>query len=82
MGIALSVNKEWLVSQGQAIYEQRLKGQLEPAHEGQIVAIEVESGDYFIGQSVVEAARKARAKHPDKLFYFVRIGFPAVHIRR
>jgi len=77
-----AVNKERLVAQGEAIYQQRLKSQLDPTYHGQIVAIEVESGDYFIGKSVTEAARKAREKYPEKVFYFVKIGFPAVHVRR
>jgi hypothetical protein len=82
MGVVLAINKDRLVAQGEAIYQQRLKSQLEPAYYGQIVAIEVESGDHFIGHSVAEAAKKARAKHPQKFFYFVKIGFPAVHVRR
>ena len=81
MGVALTVNKERLVARGQEIY-QRLKERLEPDHNGQIVAIEVESGDYFLDNSVVEAGKKAKEKHPDKLFYFAKVGFPAVHIRR
>jgi hypothetical protein len=81
MGVAIGVNKEQLAAKGQAIYE-RLKEELEPAHRGKIVAIEVESGEYFLGDSVVEAAKKARAKHPGKLFYFVKVGSPAVHVRR
>ena len=82
MNAALAVNKERLVAQGEVIYQQRLKDHLEPTYHGQIVAIEVESGNYFIGKSVAEAAKKARAKHPQKLFYFARIGFTAVHVRR
>jgi len=77
-----AVNKERLVAQGEALYQQRLKSQLDPTYHGQIVAIEIESGDYFIGKSVTEAARKAREKYPEKVFYFVKIGFPAVHVRR
>ena len=82
MDVVPAVNKERLVAQGEALYQQRLKSQLDPTYHGQIVAIEVESGDYFIGKSVTEAARKAREKYPEKVFYFVKIGFPAVHVRR
>jgi hypothetical protein len=81
MGVAVSINKEQLAAKGQAIYE-RLKGELESACRGKIVAIEVESGEYFVGDSVVEAAKKARAKYPGRLFYFAKVGSPAVHIRR
>jgi hypothetical protein len=70
------------VALGEAIYQERLKSALEPAHHGEIVVIEVESGDYFLGRSVVEAIKKGRTRHPDKLFYLVRVGFPTVHVRR
>ena len=59
-----------------------MREQLEPQHKGEVVAIEVESGDCFLGKTVVEAGNKARQKYPDKVFYFVKVGFPAMHIRR
>ena len=40
-------------------------------------AIEVDSGDYFLGTRMIEAVDKAEAKYPDKLVYIVRIGFRA-----
>lgn len=81
MGVTAVVNKDRLVARGQEVYEE-LKDQLEPDHHGEIIAIEVESGEYFLGDSVVEAAKKARAQHPEKLFFFAKVGYPAVHIRR
>jgi clan AA aspartic protease len=59
-----------------------IKGRLDPSFKGKILAIEVESGEHFIGDTVLEAARKARAKHPDKVFHFFRIGFPTVYVWR
>ena len=77
----LSTNKEEICLKGEAVY-QTLKDRLETEHRGEIVAIEPESGDYFLGKDVVEATAAGRAIHPDKLFYYVRIGFPVVHRRR
>ena len=37
----------------------------------------VDSGDYFIGDTAMEADEKAKGKYPDKAFYFGRIGFRA-----
>ncbi|MEA3459260.1 MAG: hypothetical protein U9R11_01040 [Chloroflexota bacterium] len=74
----LQVNKEEFCSKGEAIYS-RIRGLLEPDHKGEIAAIEVKSGDYFLGQTVVEAGEKAKQRYPNKIFYFVRIGFPAVY---
>lgn len=64
------------------IYEEKYKDKLEPEEKGRIVAIEVESGDMFLGDSVTEVAMVARKKYPDKFFYFIRIGYPYVAKRR
>ncbi len=75
------INLEELGSKGEEIYK-LIKPQLEPEHKGEIAAIEVESGDYFLGKTVMEAGRKAKEKYPDKVFYSVRIGYPVVHVWR
>jgi len=48
-------------------------------HKGQVVAIEPNSGRYFLGKDVLEAARTAMTAFPGKVFDFFRIGYPAVH---
>jgi hypothetical protein len=50
--------------------------------KGQIAAIEMGSQEIFIGKDVVEATTKGWKKYPGQSFYFVRIGYPAVHRRR
>ncbi len=64
---------------GQQIYEEKLKQKLEPRYTGKIVTIEVESGEYFIGDTLQEANQKARQKYPESVFYAVKVGFPAVY---
>lgn len=71
--IVRPVNKREIVEKGKAIYA-RLREQLEPEHNGEVILIEVESGDYFLGKNSVEARRKAREKYPDKVFYINRVG--------
>lgn len=56
--------KEELARVGEAIYEQQLRPLLEPHNNGQIVAIHLPSGDYFLGYSVLEATDHLRHKHP------------------
>ena len=65
-----------------AIYNERYKTELEKQYKGKIVAIEPESGDYFIGDTTKEAYYKAIVKHPNKPFHFIRIGFKGVYKRR
>lgn len=67
-----------LQAKGERLY-QRLKARLEPRHKGDIVAIEVESGQYLVGKDELQVALKAVKKFPGKQFSFFRIGYPAVH---
>ncbi|HLG28779.1 MAG TPA: hypothetical protein VI387_01095 [Candidatus Brocadiales bacterium] len=53
---------------------QSLKGK-----KGMIVAIEPETGDWFLGKNVLEALGKGRKKYSQGIFYFVRIGYPFAH---
>jgi hypothetical protein len=80
-GRVYQINREEFGSKGDEIYE-KIKPLLEPEHKGEIVAIEVESGDYFLDETVIEAWQKAKGKYPDKVFYFVRVGYPVVHVFR
>jgi len=57
------------------VYE-KIKSQLK-GQEGKILAIDVESGDYFIGDDTIEAYKKGRKKYPHKEFFFKRIGSKA-----
>jgi len=77
-----TIDKNELVDKGEEIYEKKLKDKLEPEHKGEIVAIDVKSGDYFLGKSVIEADKKAREKYPDDVFYFNKIGYRAVYVHR
>lgn len=65
--------------QAEEIYRTRYQRRLEPTEKGKIAAIEVESGDLFLGTSTLEAGMKAREKYPDRVFYFIRIGYPTVY---
>jgi len=75
------IDKHAHVEKAKAIYQQ-LRSQLEAEHKGEIVAIEPESGDFFLGANVIEAVLKGREKHPDRVFHSIRIGYPAVHARK
>ena len=59
--------------QGEAIYG-RHSGELERSSLGLVVAIDIDTGDLFVGGDVMEADAKAQAAHPNKQFYFRWIG--------
>jgi len=62
----------------EAIYRTKLKPKLERKYKGRIVAIDVDSGDYFLGRTVLEAMERGRKKYPGKIFYAIRVGHRAV----
>ena len=71
-----------LAKKAQSLYRRLYRTKLERTAKGKIVAIEVESGEIFIGDATIDAGLKARTKYPHKMFYFKRIGYPAVHSLR
>lgn len=71
-------NGDRIYSQARKIYK-KLKSQLEPKYKGKIIAIEVESGKYILGEDELDTALKAKERFPGKVFNFFRIGYPVVH---
>ena len=70
---------ERFIERAKRTYNEKLAAQLEPEHNGEIVAIEPESGDYFLGEDEIEAADKARAAGHQGPFYFLRVGSRYTH---
>lgn len=68
----------WQDKRVRADFEARARALLEdllPSLEGQtgVIAIEPQSGDYFIGSTLGKANQAAFAKYPDRWLYFVRL---------
>lgn len=61
----------------QNIYDARLRSDLERTHLNYFVAIEPESGDHFLGETLSEAASSARAAYPDRRACILRVGHRA-----
>ncbi len=75
----------WQDKEVRANFEARAKArlaELQTALAGQsgVVAIEPESGDYFIGATLGKANAAAFAKYPDHWLYFARLDNPAAAI--
>jgi len=46
------------IKRANQIYESQLRENLERGHKGKIVAIEITSGDFFLGKNEIEAYEK------------------------
>lgn len=59
---------------GQAIYE-RLRPEIERDHDGEYIAIHVDSGEFAIGRTATQASRTLRTKRePDGRMHVQKIG--------
>jgi hypothetical protein len=70
-------NLDQVAQNAERIYESKLRELLELAHRDEFVAIEPESGDYFLGRTLSEAIGAARKAHPDRLAHAIRVGHKA-----
>lgn len=65
---------------GREIYERNIRGQVEAGHQGEIVAIDVESGDWAITDSVINARERLRLLHPHAVdVLFERVGHQTLY---
>lgn len=75
------VQCEELTEKGRGLYY-KIKPKLEKLYQADdVVLIEVESGDYFVGDTTIEAYKEAKKKYPGKQFFIAQIGQLAFRIR-
>ena len=64
---------------GEGIYERDIRLKVEPGHLGEIIAIDVGSGEYAIAKTTRAAADRLRERLPDAELWMVRAGYRTVH---
>ena len=64
---------------GTILYDQQVRCQVEAGNTGKVVAIDVDSGAFEIGENSLIASERLMSRSPDAQIWCVRIGHPAVH---
>lgn len=72
-------SKEELAHRGQALYESRIRHQLDADAEGKIVAVDVDSGAFEIANHVLPATHQLFERYPDAQPWVVRVGHQSVY---
>lgn len=67
-------NIQEIAREGTRIYEE-IKSRYEPQHNGKFLAIDIETKNAYMGEITSDAVEQARAAHPQRVFYVVKIGF-------
>ena len=65
---------------GDEIYERDIRPQVEAAHHGEFVAIDVDSGSWAISDDLRAAAKSLRTQRPGAIdVWLLRVGHRALH---
>ena len=60
---------------GDEIYERDIRHQVEAEHHGEVVAVDVESETWAVGDTVIVARDRLRTKRPDAIdVWLLRVG--------
>jgi hypothetical protein len=72
-------SKEELAHRGQELYESGIRQQVEAGNEGKIVAIDIETGDFEVDETLMGATDRLFERQPDAQPWTLRIGHSAVY---
>jgi carotenoid cleavage dioxygenase-like enzyme len=74
------IDSQQISQRGKQLYEQGIRAKVEREENiGKIVSIDVETGEYEVGNDVLCSSEALLAKHPDAALYGIRIGYNAVY---
>jgi hypothetical protein len=72
-------SKEEFAQRGDEIYESQVRPKVEAGNHGKIVAIDIETGAFEVGDDSLAAAKQLLKRYPDAQIFGIRIGYRAVH---
>ncbi len=71
--------KDEIARLGDEIYERDIRRQVETDHDGELLAIDVDSGRWAVGDELLDEVDRLRARHPEAInVYRLRVGYRAV----
>ena len=77
----MAVEREDIATVGRAMYAE-LREELEATHWGKMVVIDVNSGDYEIGDDDLTTTMRLFERRPDALTWGELVGYPAPYFIR
>jgi hypothetical protein len=74
-----SPSPEEVTRRGREIYERDIRPRVEPEHLGKFLVLDIDSGNYYIAATHVEALKQALAVEPHDALFGMRIGHRAAY---
>ena len=66
-----------IAERAKSLFDHQLRAELESKHTDRFVAIEPDSGDYFLGSTFSESVMAAHASYPERISFVIRVGHEA-----
>ena len=73
------LSAEETAARGDEIYARVVKPQVEPAERGRVVAIDVFSEEFEVGDNALAASQRLTSRVPDAEIWVVRVGDRVLH---
>jgi hypothetical protein len=67
-------NPKEIAETGEKIYSEKYRTDFELRYQGKYVAIEVKTGDAYVGDTSSDALQEARIKSPNGIFHLIKVG--------
>lgn len=67
-----------VAARGEDWYEHHLKQKVELTHVGEFLVVDVNTGDFEMGQDYIQPTERLLAKRPDAVLYALRVGFRSI----
>jgi hypothetical protein len=71
--------KEDFARRGNEIYEKQVRSRVEQGNRGKVVAIDIETGEFEVGEDTLAACGSLLARVPDAQIWCVRVGYRGVY---
>jgi hypothetical protein len=68
---------EEIARRGTEIYEQQIRPKVAAGNKGRYVSVDIETGDFELADSLLDAATRLLARRPGAQTWSVRIGYKA-----
>ena len=72
-------SKEELARRGQELYNSGIRQKVEANNDGKIIAIDIETGNFEVNETIVSATNLLFQKYPNAQPWIIRIGHRAVY---
>ena len=70
--------RDEIVQRGKEIYYRDVASVVEASNYGRVVALDIRTGEYELGDDAIKSAAQLRERLPDAVIFFMRVGYPTM----